>query len=112
MRRPLPPTATLACARASPRPLPRYTRGERSSSIHRLAEPRATAGRHSSSRAAAAHAGAGSHIGVGRPLPPEGRRLSGARADPGSREESRLLRMPCSLQRWERTGPCQLSRLP
>ncbi|XP_078191302.1 uncharacterized protein LOC118144963 isoform X2 [Callithrix jacchus] len=50
MRRPLPPTATLACARASPRPLPRCARVERSCSIHRLAEPRATAGRQSSSR--------------------------------------------------------------
>nr|XP_054303963.1 uncharacterized protein LOC129012350 [Pongo pygmaeus] len=112
MRRPLPPTATLACARASPRPLPRCARGERSSSIHRLAESRATAGRHSSSRAAATHAGAGSHTGVGRPLPPEGRRLSRARADAGSREESRLQRMLCSLQRRERTSPCQLSRRP
>ncbi|XP_017389516.1 uncharacterized protein LOC108308259 [Cebus imitator] len=112
MRRPLPPTATLACARASPRLLPRCARVERSCSIHRLAESRATAGRQGSSRAAAAHAGAGSHTGVGRPLPPEGRRLSGVPADPGSRGESRLQRMPCSLQCQGLTGLCQLSRRP
>lgn len=37
-----------------------------------------------SSRAAAARSGAGSHTSVGRPLPPEGRRLKGARVEPDS----------------------------
>lgn len=84
MRWPLPPTGTPACARASPCPLlAAPVDNVVAASTARLScglqrEPE------TSSRAAAVRAGAGSDTSVGRPLPPEGRRLKGARVEPGS----------------------------
>lgn len=77
MRRPLPPTATLACARASPRPLfaaPLHSVAAASTARKSRGPQR---DRETSSSAATARAGAGSNTSVGRPLPLEGRRLRG-----------------------------------
>lgn len=84
MRRPLPPTATPACARASPRPLlaPPVDSVAAGSTAPQSRGPQRD--RETSSRAAAARAGVGSHPSVGRPLPPAGRSLKGARVEPGS----------------------------
>ncbi|XP_075388272.1 uncharacterized protein LOC142426523 [Tenrec ecaudatus] len=77
MRRPPPPTATLACAKASPRPLPRCARGLSSCGIHRPGQQRAATGQGSVPAAQQLRARRRPARQHRRPLPSAGRSLWG-----------------------------------